>query len=120
MRRTDSTPGSASTGAVKQGPDREAAILGRIAFRDGRPFEPISLLFVVDASPPTTFLLGLPGWVPTLELTAYVRAEPVEGPLVFRQRSRLVQGGLIDELCDVWDDTGRLVAQASQLAAVRT
>jgi hypothetical protein len=36
-----------------------------------------------------------------------------------RQRARLVQAELVDELCDVWDSRGRLVAQATQLAALR-
>ena len=37
-----------------------------------------------------------------------------------RQRAGLVEGGLVDEECEVWDSRGRLVAQARQLAAVRT
>jgi hypothetical protein len=73
----------------------------------------------VDALPPVTFNLGAPGWVPTLELTAYVRARPAPGPLQIRQRGRLVVDGRLDEVCDVWDSEGRLVAQATQLAGVR-
>ncbi len=59
------------------------------------------------------------GWVPTVELTSYVRALPAEGPLRVRQRARLVEAGFVDESCDVWDSRGRLVAQATQLASVR-
>ena len=36
-----------------------------------------------------------------------------------RQRARLVQADLVDEVCHVWDSRGRLVAQATQLAGVR-
>jgi hypothetical protein len=90
-----------------------------LAFRDGRPADPLSLLFAVDALPPVTFTLGVPGWVPTLELTAYVRGLPAPGPLQVRQRGRLLQDGRLDEVCDVWDSAGHLVAQASQLAGVR-
>ena len=46
---------------------------------DGREPDPISLLLVVDALPPVTFDLGMPGWAPTLELTAHVRARPAPG-----------------------------------------
>jgi hypothetical protein len=92
---------------------------GWLAFRDARPADPLSLLFAVDALPPVTFTLGVPGWVPTLELTAYVRGLPAPGPLQVRQRGRLLQDGRLDEVCDVWDSAGHLVAQATQLAGVR-
>ena len=96
-----------------------AELRGWLRLLDGREPDPLSLLFVVDAFPPATFEIGSVGWVPTLELTSYVRALPVEGPLRVRQRARLVEAGLVDESCDVWDSRGRLVAQATQLAAVR-
>ena len=79
----------------------------------------VALLAVVDALPPATFDLGVTGWVPTLELTCHVRAVPAPGALVVRQRARLVTGGRVDEECDVWDSTGRLVATGHQLAGVR-
>jgi len=86
---------------------------------DDAPFDPVSLLFVVDCLPPATFALGIAGWTPTLELTAYVRAIPEPGPLRLRQRARLVAGNLTDQVCDVWDGKDRLVAQATQLASFR-
>ena len=49
----------------------------------------------------------------------YVRGVPAPGPLMVRQRARLVQAELVDEMCHVWDSRGRLVAQATQLAGVR-
>ncbi|HEY8544048.1 MAG TPA: thioesterase family protein [Acidimicrobiales bacterium] len=91
-----------------------------LAFPDGRPHDPLSLLLAVDAVPPATFGLGTTGWVPTLSLTTYVRAVPAPGPVLVHQRARLVEDELVDEVCDVWDGRGRLVAQATQLAAVRT
>jgi hypothetical protein len=41
-----------------------------------------------------------------------------------RQRARLIEtvaagAGMMDEVCDVWDSRGRLVAQATQLASIR-
>jgi hypothetical protein len=92
---------------------------GWMNFADGRPQDPLSLLYAVDCFPPATMAIGSTGWVPTLQLTAYVRAKPADGPVRIRQRADSVQGGLVDELCQVWDSNGRLVAQATQLAQVR-
>jgi hypothetical protein len=100
-------------------PGGHGEIRAWLRFVDGRQPDPLSLLFAVDALPPATFDLGSIGWVPTFELTAYIRAIPAPGPLVVRQRARLIQQGLVDEVCDVWDSSGRLVAQATQLAGVR-
>lgn len=83
---------------------------------DGREPDPVSLLLVVDALPPVTFDLGLPGWAPTLQLTAHVRARPAPGWLRVRHHTRNVAGGMFEEDCEVWDTTGRLVAQSRQLA----
>jgi len=59
------------------------------------------------------------GWVPTLELTAYIRALPAPGPLRIQQRAQLIDAQKVDEVCLVWDSTGRLAAQATQLAGIR-
>ena len=34
-------------------------------------------------------------------------------------RAQVVTGGRVDEVCEIWDSADRLVAQATQLAAVR-
>lgn len=86
-------------------------------FKDGRDQDPISLLQVVDALMPVTMDLGRPGWAPTLELTAYIRALPAPGPVIVTHRTRLMQGGMFEEDCEVWDSAGVLVAQSRQLAA---
>ena len=83
---------------------------------DGREPDPVSLLLVVDALPPVTFDLGMPGWAPTLELTAHVRARPAPGWLKVRHATRNLAGGMFEEDCEVWDSAGRLVAQSRQLA----
>jgi hypothetical protein len=83
---------------------------------DDRPIDPIALLTVVDTLPPPTFELGMPGWAPTLELTAHVRTTPAPGLLRIRHETRNYAGGLFEEDCEVWDTAGRLVAQARQLA----
>jgi hypothetical protein len=97
-------------------PSRNGLIQGWFELVDHRPLDPIALLMVVDALPPVTFDLGIWGWAPTLELTAHVRAKPAPGWAVVRHYTRTVAGGLFEEDCDVWDSTGRLVAQSRQLA----
>jgi hypothetical protein len=92
---------------------------GWLRFTEDTPLGPLHLLYALDALPPATYDLGSVGWVPTVELTAYLRGLPAPGPLRVRQRARLVQGGRVDEACEVWDSTGRLVGQAVQLALVR-
>ena len=78
--------------------------------------DPLQLLLAVDALPPVTFDLGMPGWAPTVELTAHLRALPAPGWLRLVQGSRNVGGGMFEEDCEVWDEAGRLVAQGRQLA----
>jgi len=68
---------------------------------------------------PGTLEVALTGWVPTLELTVYVRALPAPGPVRILQQARMIDAGRVDEACFVWDSTGRLVAQGTQLAGIR-
>lgn len=83
---------------------------------DGREPDPLMLLLAVDTLPPVSFDLGLPGWAPTLELTAHVRARPAPGWLRVRTSTRNLAGGLLEEDAEVWDSRDRLVAQSRQLA----
>ncbi len=100
-------------------PTGRGELRGWLALPEDEPFDPTSLLFAVDAFPPATFDIEFSGWVPTLELSVYVRALPAPGPVRVLQRAQLIDGHRVDELCYVWDRTGRLVAQSSQLAGVR-
>lgn len=86
---------------------------------DGNDASPLDLIVFADALPPVTFDLGLMGWVPTIELTVLLRALPAPGWIRAVQTSRLLQGGWLDEECDLWDSEDRLVAQARQLAGYR-
>ncbi|MET9700334.1 thioesterase family protein [Streptomyces sp. NPDC006529] len=83
---------------------------------DGRDADPLSLLLVVDALPPTSFDLGLIGWTPTLELTTHVRRLPAPGPLRVAITTRNLAGGMLEEDAEVWDSANHLVAQSRQLA----
>jgi acyl-coenzyme A thioesterase PaaI-like protein len=109
----------ATAGFTAGRPSGMAEVRGWLAFADGREPDPLALLYAADSFPPATLELATLGWVPTLELTVYVRGVPAPGPLMVRQRARLVQADLVDEVCHVWDSRGRLVAQATQLAGVR-
>lgn len=100
-------------------PSGRAELRGWLALPGGESFDPTSLLYAVDAFPPATFDVEYSGWVPTVELTVYVRALPAPGPVRIVQRAQLVDAGRADEVCLVWDCTGRLVAQGSQLAGIR-
>jgi acyl-coenzyme A thioesterase PaaI-like protein len=79
----------------------------------------VELLYAADSLPPATAGITLTGWVPTLDLTVYIRALPAPGPLRLRMRANMIQDGFADEVCEGWDSRGRLVMQATQLAALR-
>jgi hypothetical protein len=108
-----------SSGFTAGRPSGRGELRGWLALPGAEPFDPNALLFAVDAFPPATFDIEFSGWVPTLELTVYVRALPVPGPVRVLQRAHLVAAGRVDESCFVWDMSGRLVAQGTQLAGVR-
>jgi hypothetical protein len=105
------------TGAVRQG--ARAELRGWTRFLDGRQPDPLALLLFVDAVPPATMMIGSSGWVPTLQMSAYVRGVPDPGWLGIRFTANLVAGGMVDETCVLWDSGGRVVAQSNQLARLR-
>lgn len=116
LHRLDLRLDPACAGWASGRPSGEGRLQGWMRMADGREPDPLLLLLAVDALPPVTFDLGLFGWAPTLELTAHVRARPAPGWLAVTLRSRNFAGGLFEEDAEVWDSTGRLVAQSRQLA----
>jgi len=96
-----------------------AELRGWASFTDDQPIDEVALLYLIDCFPPATFPLSSKGWVPTIQLTAYVRALPAPGPVRIRQKAQVIEGGFVDEVCEIWDETGVLVAQGTQLAKVR-
>jgi acyl-CoA thioesterase len=118
LERLDLRLDPACVGWALGKPSGEGRIQGWLRLADGRQPDPLMLLLAVDALPPVTFDLGLYGWTPTLELTAHVRARPVPGWLRVVHSTRNVAGGFLEEDAEVWDESGRLVAQSRQLAAV--
>jgi acyl-CoA thioesterase len=108
-----------TSGFTRGEPDGRGELRGWLALPGDEDFDPASLLFAVDAFPPGTFNVEFAGWVPTLELTVYVRALPAPGPVRISQQAELIDARRVDESCHVWDQTGRLVAQGRQLAGIR-
>ncbi|SDJ10941.1 Thioesterase-like superfamily protein [Frankineae bacterium MT45] len=106
-------------GFVSQRPAGLGELRGWLALPADEPFDPAALLYAVDAFPPATFDIEMTGWVPTLELTVYIRALPAPGPVQVLQRAQLIDAQRVDEVCYVWDSTGRLVAHGTQLAGIR-
>jgi hypothetical protein len=108
-----------SLGWTAGAPTGRGELLGRLALLDEPAFDPLSLLVAVDAFPPATFDVEVSGWVPTMQLSAYVRARPADGPVVVRHRAQVITQGRVDESTTVWDRNGAVVAQATQLAGIR-
>jgi acyl-coenzyme A thioesterase PaaI-like protein len=78
-----------------------------------------SILLATDGMVPGTFPLGSSGWVPTLQLTSYVRRIPTSEWLRARQWCIVIADGVVDERCELFDERGELVASSSQIAMVR-
>jgi hypothetical protein len=100
-------------------PSGRGELRGWLALPEDEPFVPASLVYAVDAFPPATLEIEPAGWVPTLELTVYVRALPAPGPVQVLQKVQLIDAQRVDQVCYVWDSTGRLVAHGTQLAGIR-
>jgi hypothetical protein len=108
-----------SLGFARGAPSGRGELRGWLALPGDEPFDPVSLLYAIDAFPPATFDVETSGWVPTLELTGYVRALPAPGPVRVLHKAHLIDAERVDEICWVWDRTGRLVAHGTQLAGIR-
>ncbi len=81
------------------------------------PADQLGALLACDATPPAAWnVLGPLGWVPTVELTAHVRARSGTGPLSVQARCEQVAGGFLAEDAVVHDAEGRLIVQSRQLA----
>ncbi|MEU9128123.1 thioesterase family protein [Kitasatospora sp. NPDC048540] len=116
LERFDLRLDPATIGWALGEPSKQGRIQGWFKLADGREPDPLLLLLVADALPPVTFDLGLPGWAPTVELTVHLRAKPAPGWLRVSHATRNLAGGHFEEDAEIWDSTGRLVAQSRQLA----
>lgn len=101
------------------GQSSSAELNGWNRFRDGREPDSCSLPLFCDTFPPSPFaLLGVVGWVPTIELTVHVRRQPAPGWLQARFESSDLQNGRLIENGYIWDSSGALVAQSRQIGLV--
>ncbi|MEX2323680.1 MAG: thioesterase family protein [Acidimicrobiia bacterium] len=94
-------------------------VSGWVRLRDGEPIDEVALLMLADSFPPAVFFTDASvGWVPTVELTVHVRRRPVRGWLRGVFTSHFITDGMLEEDGELWDESGRLVAQSRQLALV--
>ncbi len=119
MDRCDLRLDPACMGFAAGRPAGIGELKGWICLADHRPIDALALLFLADSLPPASFDLVQTGWVPTLSMTVHVRAFPMRGWLRIRQAVQVMDHDRFDEVCEIWDGTGRLVAQATQLAGIR-
>jgi acyl-CoA thioesterase len=101
-------------------PTGEPVVRFWFRLRDGSEPDVLAVILAADSGPPTVFNFGMYGWAPTVELTVLLRGLPAPGWLLVEARARLLADGWFDEEAMVWDSTGRLVAQARQLALTAT
>jgi acyl-CoA thioesterase len=80
-----------------------------------RDADTLAAAVLVDMATPPVLDLGEFGST-TIELTVHVRGRPVPGWLACRASTRHVIDGVHDEDFEMWDASGRLIAQSRQLA----
>ncbi len=87
-----------------------AQVTGWIRFHDGRAPDAVASVLFADAFPPAVFgLLGVVGWVPTVELTVHLRRKPAPGWMLGRFDTHdLIDGRLVED-GTLWDADGHLV-----------
>ncbi|MBP2320024.1 hypothetical protein JOF56_000409 [Kibdelosporangium banguiense] len=119
MEVVDNRIDPAVVGFTVAQPSRQGAIATWQRLADGSDWDPLSLLVALDPAPPVSFDLGVPGWAPTLQMSAYIRRLPMPGSVAVRMHANELGGDRMDETAFAWDSSGRLVAQATQFAAVR-
>ncbi|PRZ42839.1 thioesterase superfamily protein [Antricoccus suffuscus] len=107
-------------GFTRGEPGHAGTIGGWIRLADGAAWDPMSLLIPLDPTPPISFDMGLAGWAPTMQLSAYIRRLPAPGPVRVFTKSLDIGNDRMDETTYAWDSKGRLVGQATQLTGVRT
>lgn len=116
MARVDLRLHPEDAGFAQGTPTGRPLFRGWLRFRN-EPVDAFGLILAADAFPPTVFNANLPiGWTPTVEMTAHVRGVPEPGWLRCRFSTRFITGGMLEEDGEIWDDSGRLVAQSRQLA----
>lgn len=97
-------------------PSGRCEMRGWFRLPNDEPMDAHALVQAFDAFPPAIFNSGHEhGWVPTVELTAHIRAVPVGPWLKCRFTSRFVSNGYLEEDGEIWDTDGRFLGQSRQL-----
>lgn len=109
-----------TAGFLRGEPSGHAELRAWVRFSDGREPDALCLPLVADALPPPILEVTTFRWVPTLELTVHVRANPAPGWLRCKFESRFVFGGFLEVDGEIWDSQGTLVAQSRQLMTTST
>ena len=93
---------------------------GWLSFRDGRPFDALSVLLAVDAFPPAILASqGVVAWVPTIELSVNMRHLPQTPWLKCVFRSLFLSHGVVEEDARIWDERDELIAVSRQVSRFR-
>lgn len=93
---------------------------GWLAFRDGRPFDVLSVLLAADAFPPAILASqGAVAWVPTIELSVNIRNVPQTRWLKCVFRSFFLNRGVVEEDGRIWDENDELIAVSRQVSRFR-
>lgn len=93
---------------------------GWITFKDGRPYDILSVALVADAFPPPIFASqGLIAWVPTVELSVNIRNIPTSRWLKCTFHTSYINCGLLEADGEIWDENDELIAISRQIAQFR-
>ena len=94
-----------------------------LRLREPRPVDEVLLATHVDALfPPILFRATTPVIAPTVDMTVHFRQPPAvegfDGWCLARARTRTAAAGFVEEDCELYDDTGVLLAHSRQLAVL--
>ena len=104
---------------ARAGESSVAEVSGWMRFLDQREPDTRSLPLFTDTFPPSPFsMLGVIGWVPTIELTVHVRRRPAPGWVSARMACEDLHQGRMVESGALWDGNGELVGQCRQIGLV--
>lgn len=93
---------------------------GWVKFREGRPFDMLSILLGADSFPPPVLAShGRVAWLPTIEYSVNIRNIPQSKWLKCIFRTRFIHDGILEADGEIWNDGGDLVAISRQIAQLK-
>jgi hypothetical protein len=92
---------------------------GRRWLAGGADWDSLGLRVALDPVPPISFELGVPGWAPTLQIVRIHSPAARAGIARAKTAANEVTANRMGETAFAGPAKGKLVAQASQFAAVR-